>query len=528
MSFSVGNDKARFGNLPQLEAFGGLACVPTSVANALLALGIDELMQDPASPGSYNSLFKTRNELADKYYYTSKYWGSLLKIDENKFETNQYLKSEKTGLKTPEWIVAGGSVPSMVIQGTLDYIADRKNKHPFATPITLSASGLVSGNIGERSYNFTGFEVGLEHESIKNGEYIETPSQNQLKDYFSPMVKKSELRGSGVLDYLMQGLERGPVVFAMYYTGEPGGHAVVATKLEIDDVNVNGFIDYGEAFIWFVDPLNPSTNYKPVGDKQLEGVGAFNQTRGKIWQGADGFLKLGYTQKSLKVDSSPKGFSLADGDSSNKTTNPEIVADITLAMHLNTSGLASDFDKKAGALSEVVPGLVDFSFLLEDPLTKYKTLRGYAYSHESSAFDNHFLWYETLDAKGTISVTDSITGLKTSLRPGDDGYASKAWSLAQQQSGGLGPITLANRTSQDKASRTPLAFNLSKMDTGIFSPIAMTSEGHIFTPFAQGNGDKAQHFVSHGPLSWGLEDQYGLGDNDRNDLLVSLLIETIV
>ena len=49
MTILIGNiDKStRFGNLPQLGTFASEACVPTSITNALLALGINELMQDP-------------------------------------------------------------------------------------------------------------------------------------------------------------------------------------------------------------------------------------------------------------------------------------------------------------------------------------------------------------------------------------------------------------------------------------------------------------------------------------------------
>jgi hypothetical protein len=51
MTILIGNiDKStRFGNLPQLGTFASEACVPTSITNALLALGINELMQDPVA-----------------------------------------------------------------------------------------------------------------------------------------------------------------------------------------------------------------------------------------------------------------------------------------------------------------------------------------------------------------------------------------------------------------------------------------------------------------------------------------------
>lgn len=526
MTLLIGDNSARFGNLPQLGTFEDVACVPTSIANALLALGIDELMQDPDNPSSYKSLNETRNKLGNEYFYTSPKWASLTNpLDDKSIQPN--LKSLHTDYPTPDYYVAGGSVPSLVIKGTLDYIEAQRKQFPFSTPITVSASGLVIGKVGPRNFNFTGFQL----ENKIGNETITTPTLEKYESYFSPLTDDPEKRGAGVLDLLMQGLLRGPMVFAMYYTNNPGGHAVAASSIKIDDKNANGWIDEGEGQIFFIDPLHPSQGYDWGVDAEfnnIQGTGSFKLTEGNIWQGADGFLKLSYDQTSVGLldDGS---INIKPGDSSNNTTFSKVEgADITLAMALNTSGLAPDFDKKAGALSATAPGLVDFSFLLNDPETKDKTLNGYAYSNEASAFSNDYLYYEILDAKGTITTTDPITGQQLTITPGDDGYISTAWALAEQQSSGLGPISLEDRTSTDKEILTAFSVDLSQLTTGFLAPIAMTSEGNIFTPFAQGNSDMEQHFKYRGPLSWGLEDQLGLGDRDHNDLHVVVLIESIV
>lgn len=429
-------------------------------------------------------------------------------------------------------------MPSLVIKGTLDYIEAQRKQFPFSTPITVSASGQITGKIEFKSgdgtivptqYNFTGFDL----ENNIKGLTVTTPSLSDYQSYFHSVTENPDSRGAGVLDSLMQGLSRGPVVFAMYYTeGIRGGHAVVASSLEINDANANGLIDQGEGLIYLVDPLDPSQGYAPgVGNQynNIQGTGSFKLTRGDIWQSADGFLKLSYDQKyiSNKDWDQERVISLTGGDSSNNTSSSVTGADITLAMAINTSGLAPDFDTKAGALSVTTPGLVDFSFLLKDPETKNKSLKGYAYSNESSAFDNNFLYYETSDANGTITTTNPITGQSISIKPRDDGYISTAWALAQQQSHGLGPITLDNRTSEDEATLTEFRVDISQLSTGFLAPIAKTSQGDIFTPFPQGNSDKMQHFKSTGPLSWGMEDVLGLGDRDFNDLHVIILIESI-
>ena len=417
---------------------------------------------------------------------------------------------------------------SLVIKGTLDYIKDQQKKSPFSTPITVSASGLIKGNIGGQNFNFTGFDL----ENIIDGKTITTPTQKEYERYFNQLTDDPEKRGAGVLDLLMQGLLRGPIVFAMYYTVNLGGHAVVASSIKIDDKNAYGWIDEGEGQIFFIDPLNPSQGYgwEEGVDREfnnIQGAGSFQLTEGNIWQSADGFLKLSYNQKPVGL-LSDGSINLNSGDSSNNTVSRVEDADITLAMALNTSGLAPDFDKKAGALSARTPGLVDFSFLLNDPETKDKTLNGYAYSNEESAFSNDFLYYEILDVKGTITTTDPITGQQLTITPGDDGYISAAWALAEQQSSGLGPISIEDRTSTDKEILTAFSVDLSQLTTGYLAPIAMTSDGNIFTPFAQANSDMEQHFKYRGPLSWGLEDQLGLGDKDHNDLHVIVLIKSIV
>ena len=155
MTLSIGSSASRVGNLAQANSFGGYACAPTSVANALLALGEDSLMQGPSEPGSWDSLYETRNNLAENYFFTSVDWEKGASFNPK--------------LPSPDYQIAGGSLPSQVLKGTINYINDRQKLQQPKRPVTVSVKGLVSGSIQYRDdkgnptarvpMNFGGFDV---------------------------------------------------------------------------------------------------------------------------------------------------------------------------------------------------------------------------------------------------------------------------------------------------------------------------------------------------------------------------------
>ena len=528
MALRIGSQARRYGALAQADNFGGLACAPTSVANALLALGVDSLMQVPDQPGSWQSLYDTRNILAEEYFFTSKAWDQAISL-------NPSLPSPSQVQPGYGYNIAPGSPPSMILKGTIDYIAKRKAESPYSTPVTINAAGLNQGFItypgGQKvSMNFGAFEA----KAVIDGTTVTSPSVAEYSHYFSEI---SEGDSRGVLDFLLQGLLRGPVVFGMYYTDSPSGHAVLATDLQIDDSNSNGIIERGEATITFIDPLNPSNAYSPGAGTfateaefdRIKSAGSTYFTTGDLWQDTDGYLTLSYEQRSLAFDTDTQQVKLFSGDSSNNRIGVgAIQASISIAMSLNTSGLAPDFDRQAGALSTQTPGLIDFSFLLDDPFTTTKRLSGYVYSNESSSFANLFSYYEALDTSGTIEARDPLTGQQVRLSPGDAGYNDAAWVLAQNFTGALGAATLGTRESTDQETLTSFELDLGGLASGYIIPVSLTSAGDIWTPYAFANIDREQHFMSTGPLSWRMEDVGGLGDRDFNDLHVSLLIESIL
>lgn len=528
----IGDNNLPYGDLAQVGTFEGLACAPTSVTNALRALDLDGLLQPATS--TLTSLEATQSRLGKEYFHTSWNWANY---DASEFGPQTAVsKSLNPNLPDPNedfstgWQVAPGTPPSMVLKGTLDYIRSQG----LADQITVSAAGVINGTLksinNSINYNFAGFDI---QANIDNA-LITSPDLQSFQENFTTFETGDS---RGVLDFLMQGLLRGPVVFGMYYTNKAGGHAIAATDLLIDDRNSNGIIEFGEGVISFVDPLDPSSQYAPpIGSPitqdtydngYIESTGDLKIKTAFIWQNDDGFVDILYQQKSLERNKDDGTLSYIDGDSSNQTESDQTIAAVTMAMQLNTSGLAPDFDRLAGKHSLDIPGLIDFSFLLQDLKTSDKNLGGFAYSNESSSFANSFFYYECLDINGRIEVKDSITGATTTLLPGDVGYNQAAWNLAQEFSGPGGAIELGARQSSDTETLTSFQLDVSELNTGYLSPIAQTSQGDIWVPFASANIDQQQHFESTGPLSWRMEDLRGLGDRDFNDLHVSILIESI-
>jgi hypothetical protein len=271
-------------------------------------------MQLPDQPASWQSLYSTRNQLAQDYFFTSDAW--------------QYAHSLNPSLPSSDQVQSGqlyyeiakGSLPSMVLSGTIRYIEDRREAAPSMPSITVTAEGLNHGSIvypGGISVpmNFAGFDV---RTNAINGVDITSPSLGEYDRYFT-VVSEGDSRG--VLDFLMQGLLRGPVVFGMYYTDSPDGHAVLATDIQIDDINSNGVIERGEAQISFIDPLNPSDAYSPpVGALstedlfgRIESVGSPKFTTADLWQDPTGYLNISYPQRSLVLEDTTNTIKLSNG-----------------------------------------------------------------------------------------------------------------------------------------------------------------------------------------------------------------------
>ena len=491
-----GTNDRRYGTLAQLETYGGLACAPTAVTNALLALNLDGLLALPDSPGSHESLFSTRAILAEKYFYTSSEW--------------------------QEAELAPGSPPSLALTGTRDYIKYLGlERNVDVSNVNVSALGLNKA-LGR---NIAGFDVTAEI----NGETIATPELTSSVPY--TVVEPGSSGASGIFDFLAQNLNLGPVVFGGFYPSFEDGHALTATKIIINDENSNAIIEKGEASIYFIDPLNPSKAYSPVigneiigGFNSIKSTGSANFIKADIWEGNE-FLNIEYDQQSL----TNKGglLSLSNGDSSNNRSEKLVTVSVAMALAINNSNIPENFGQALGENQINTPGVLNFNNLENSEGIKASSFSGNLYSNESSNMSNDFLFYEIENLGGTIIGKDQLTGETITYSPGDAGYAKAAWGNAQSLNNEKSKTTMGERVSTDYAAYIPFTVNIDQLSSGLLAPIALTSVGDYWTSFSSGNSDGLQHFQSTGNLSWRMEDQFNLGDADFNDLHVSLLATEI-
>jgi Domain of unknown function (DUF4114)/Metallo-peptidase family M12B Reprolysin-like/Calx-beta domain len=136
-------------------------------------------------------------------------------------------------------------------------------------------------------------------------------------------------------------------------------------------------------------------------------------------------------------------------------------------------------------------------------------------------YNNAVGFYRTLDTDGSIQSTEGI------LKPTDAGYIHAALqnALANAVDSGLN-LTVANH---DTAKIT------ANLDNSFYLPIfvadgtlANAANGQqfngVYTAFASANADKTEHIRSLGNNTFGVEDAFGGGDRDYNDLIIKASI----
>ena len=120
-------------------------------------------------------------------------------------------------------------------------------------------------------------------------------------------------------------------------------------------------------------------------------------------------------------------------------------------------------------------------------------------------------FYRILDVSG--AVEDPLTGKP--LLPGDPGYQDAALHQNNLFST-LGDLAVSNLGLSSR--------ELSISTDSILAPFAVVEadrERHTYFAFQQANLDRVQHFQMLGDNTFGLEDLYGGGDRDFNDLIVT-------
>jgi Domain of unknown function (DUF4114) len=139
----------------------------------------------------------------------------------------------------------------------------------------------------------------------------------------------------------------------------------------------------------------------------------------------------------------------------------------------------------------------------------------------SAAYTNNLGFYIVEDAIGTIKLADGST-----LQPGDANYAIAAvknavfqatqteTKIGQELSGGriYAPVVVAQGTLTDFVTKNPT-------NSGGANHV------HAYFNYVSANADNTNHFRLLANNTFGVEDMYGGGDRDFNDLIVKIDIK---
>ena len=128
-----------------------------------------------------------------------------------------------------------------------------------------------------------------------------------------------------------------------------------------------------------------------------------------------------------------------------------------------------------------------------------------------ASYDSVVGFYHVLDATGRVE--DPLTGKL--LQPGDTGYQEAALHQNNLFSP-LGGLAVGNRGLSSR--------ELSFTSDSILAPFAVVSSGSVsntYFAYDRANHDHIQHFQMLGDNTFGLEDLYGGGDRDFDDLIVT-------
>ena len=177
----------------------------------------------------------------------------------------------------------------------------------------------------------------------------------------------------------------------------------------------------------------------------------------------------------------------------------------------------------AGAIGTKSQGLAEGRII---DLTDYagKALKVDITTKGDAAYTNNIGFYQVTDAlTGAIQLTDG-----TILKPGDAKYAAEAIRSAVIQAGKIdsklgldvpgggiyAPVVVAQGSLTDFVNKNPT-------NGGDGSAI------HAYFNYLGANPDKFDHFKLTSPNTFAVEDQFGGGDRDFNDLVVNTNFRTV-
>ena len=116
-------------------------------------------------------------------------------------------------------------------------------------------------------------------------------------------------------------------------------------------------------------------------------------------------------------------------------------------------------------------------------------------------------FYRVVDNLG--SIKDPLTG--SIISPGDENYAEKALDSFNLVS------ELSDLSVEDNNTKTS---QISIDETSMIAPYAIVNNVDTYFAFGAANSDNYDHFKSLGLNTFGLEDKFGGGDNDNDDLII--------
>jgi hypothetical protein len=216
-----------------------------------------------------------------------------------------------------------------------------------------------------------------------------------------------------------------------------------------------------------------------------------------------------------------------DGNSPIQVTNNADGSGYNVA--INNSELVLDVLKLGGAVVETPIGsgsqrapegrTIDLTAFVG------QTLKADIVTKSSAAYSNNVGFYVVEDAIGSIKLADG-----TFVKPGDVTYAAEAVKNA-----------LTNSTLQ--ASKTENSLDRDIAGGRIYAPVVIAqgtfdeflaknasngggkNDVHAYFNYIGANSDKVDHFRLVGSNTFGVEDVYGGGDRDFNDLVVSMNVK---
>ncbi len=377
--------------------------------------------------------------------------------------------------------------------------------------------------------------VGTEEKDIKEG-MPKFLAAEGLENVIS-LNPCASTAGDQIFTKLIAAFAKGPVVLFDEYDSGEGGHAVTAAELKFNDANNNMRLDKGEAFVTIIDPLNPvkNENYVPKildvsGLTTEEKLQSWNETiqagpnaqpllkEVEIYQGTQnpensGLLKFNYKQSVISEPPLE-----ASGFSVEITPEKVVQGKFKGFLGLYQSSLQDNINELIAPSNENEV-VFDFSGFIENGKVSGEL---FSYFNEGSSLNNNLSFYQLADSSGT--VIDPVSGDK--LSPGDNGYteaAQKQAKIFEASDTSNSNADLNGRVSADQTQMGSFSFSLDSVGgKALFAPIVNTSAGDVWTTFGEANRDGKDHFKWMGGLSFQMEDQFGLGDRDFNDLQVVL------